>query len=95
MPLLDPVKRESGATAWLWSQPWRPATLLVVAVVLCYWSSLRVSFLFDDIIAVSNNPTIRHFASWSVLNPPNDGSTTTGRPVVNFSLAINHAVSGE
>ena len=52
-------------------------------------------FLFDDINAVSNNPTIRHFASWSVLNPPNDGSTTTGRPVVNLSFALNYAISGD
>ena len=64
-------------------------------MVLCYWSSLRGAFLFDDISAVVNNPTIRHFASLSVLNPPNDGSTTTGRPVVNLSFAINHAISGE
>jgi len=95
MPPFDPVKRESGAISWLWSQPWRPATLLAVAVVLCYWSSLRVPFLFDDINAVSTNPTIRHFALRSVLNPPNDGSATTGRPVVNLSYAVNYAISGD
>ena len=32
--------------------------------------------------AVLGNPTIRSLASFAVFNPPADGSTTTGRPVV-------------
>jgi len=90
-----PAKRESGALSWLWSQPWRPAVLLVAAVVLCYWNSLGAPFLFDDDGAVVKNPTIRHLASLEVLNPPANGSTTTNRPVVNLSFAINYALSGE
>jgi tetratricopeptide (TPR) repeat protein len=68
---------------------------LVAAVALCYWNILGAPFLFDDIDAVVNNPTIRHLASLAALNPPADGSTTMGRPVINFSFAINHAISGE
>jgi tetratricopeptide (TPR) repeat protein len=56
---------------------------------------LEAPFLFDDTGAVVHNPTIRHLASLASLNPPSDGSTTTGRPVVNFSYAINYAISGE
>jgi tetratricopeptide (TPR) repeat protein len=89
------MKREPGALSWLWSRPWRPAALLVAAVVLCYWNSLGAPFLFDDSGAIVNNPTIRHLASFAVLNPPANGSTTTNRPVVNLSFAINYAVSGE
>ncbi|HTZ19987.1 MAG TPA: tetratricopeptide repeat protein [Opitutaceae bacterium] len=89
-----PVKSEPDAFPWLRSQPWLPAVLLVTAVTLCYWNSLSTPFLFDDAGAVVNNPTIRHLASWEVLAPPADGSTTTGRPVVNFSYALNYAVSG-
>jgi len=68
---------------------------LVAAVVLCYWNSLGAPFLFDDDGAVVKNPTIRHLGSLDVLNPPANGSTTTNRPVVNLSFAINYALSGE
>ena len=95
MPSVVPVKREAGALSWWWSQPGRSAALLVAAVALCYWNILGAPFLFDDIDAVVNNPTIRHLASLAALNPPADGSTTMGRPVINFSFAINHAISGE
>jgi tetratricopeptide (TPR) repeat protein len=71
------------------------AACLVGGVALAYWNSLHAPFLFDDAGAVVNNPTIRRLASWDVLTPPADGSTTTGRPVVNFSYALNHAISGE
>jgi hypothetical protein len=69
--------------------------LLVAAVALCYWNSLGAPFLFDDAGAIVNNPTIRHLGSLAVLNPPADGSTTSNRPVVNLSFAINYAISGE
>jgi len=68
---------------------------LVAATALCYWNSLPAPFLFDDDGAVVKNPTIRHLASLDVLNPPANGSTTTNRPVVNLSFAINYALSGE
>ena len=95
MPSTVPVKCEPGAFSWLRSQSWPPAVLLVAAVTLCYWNSLSTPFLFDDAGAVVNNPTIRRLATWDVLVPPADGSTTTGRPVVNFSYALNYAISGE
>jgi tetratricopeptide (TPR) repeat protein len=68
---------------------------LVVGVTLAYWNSLEAPFLFDDTGAVLHNPTIRRLASLAVLNPPADGSTTTGRPVANLSFAINYAISDE
>ncbi len=67
---------------------------LVLAIVLAYWNSLRTPFLFDDLGAVVNNPTIRQLGL-AAFNPPADGSTTTGRPVVNFSFALNYAMSHE
>jgi protein O-mannosyl-transferase len=95
MSSVVPAKREPGARSWLWSKPWRSAVLLVAAVVLCYWNSLGAPFLFDDDGAVVKNPTIRHLTSLDVLNPPANGSTTTNRPVVNLSFAVNYALSGE
>jgi len=73
---------------------WRAACLLL-AVVLAYANSFRAPFLFDDAGAVVDNPTIRSLASLDVLRPPADGSTTTGRPVVNLSFALNRALTGD
>src|SRR5688572_26520048 len=74
----------------------RPAGVcLFVAIVLVYWPSLQAPFLFDDTGAILNNPTIRDVGSPRVLDPPRDGSTTTGRPLVNLSFALNYALSGE
>jgi len=74
---------------------WLPPALLIAVVVLAYANTLHAPFLFDDAGAVVNNPTIRHLWSLATLNPPADGSTTTGRPLVNFSFAINYALSGD
>ncbi len=74
---------------------WFAAALLVVAVALAYVASLRAPFLFDDTGAVLNNPTIRRLWSLDVLRPPADGSTTTGRPLVNATFALNYALSGD
>lgn len=75
--------------------PGLAAAGLVAAVVLAYSLSLRAPFLFDDAGAVVNNPTIRQLWSFDVVRPPTDGSTTTGRPLVNLSFALNYALSGE
>ncbi|MBI4623346.1 MAG: tetratricopeptide repeat protein [Verrucomicrobia bacterium] len=71
------------------------AVALVAAIALAYGNTLRAPFLFDDAGAVLNNLTIRRLGSLAVLSPPADGSTTTGRPVVNASYALNYAISGE
>lgn len=78
------------------ARPGWPPLLLVVLVVAAYANTFGVPFLFDDAVAVERNPTIRQLWPLSVpLSPPPDGGTTTGRPVVNFSLALNYAISGE
>lgn len=68
--------------------------ILVVAIALAYANSVSAPFVFDDDRAVVNNLTIRDLWSWQILNPPADGSTTTGRPLLNLSFAINYAISG-
>lgn len=75
--------------------PWLAPLALVIAILAAYANSLHAPFLFDDAGAVVNNPTIRSLASLAVFNPPADGSTTTGRPLVNFSYALNYALSGD
>jgi protein O-mannosyl-transferase len=82
---------DSGAPR---QEKWRIATfgtLLAAAGVAAYSRTLSGPFLFDDTTSITNNPSIRHLAS--SLRPP-AGTTVSGRPVLNLSLAINHAVSG-
>ena len=69
----------------------RKAAFLLLAVAAAYSGSFGVPFLFDDIPSILRNPTIRFLSSsW---HPPAD-TTASGRPVLNFSLAINEAISG-
>lgn len=72
---------------------WWRALALITAVGIVYGNSLTTPFLFDDAGAVEKNASIRSFAT--ALSPPADGSTTTGRPVVNLSFALNYTISGE
>jgi tetratricopeptide (TPR) repeat protein len=75
------------------SPPWLAPALLFAAVLLAYANSLGAPFLFDDLGAVQNNPTIRHWST--ALFPPADGSTTTGRPLVNLTFTLNYALHGD
>jgi Flp pilus assembly protein TadD len=75
------------------SAGWACATI-VVAALAAYHNSFGGAFVFDDLTSIPNNPTIRHL--WplgDVLRPPHD-TTVEGRPMLNFSLALNYAVSG-
>ncbi|MBL9188128.1 MAG: tetratricopeptide repeat protein [Opitutaceae bacterium] len=68
---------------------------IAIAVLLAHGGSLAVPFFFDDIEAVSNNPTIRSLARMGdVLSPPADGTGVTGRPIVNLTLAVDYAFGG-
>jgi Flp pilus assembly protein TadD len=78
--------RCSASTAW-------PALLLTVAVIALYAGSLNAPLLFDDLGAITQNQSIRRLST--ALRPPADGSTTTGRPVLNLSFALSYRLSGE
>lgn len=66
--------------------------LLVVATTLAYANTFSVPFVFDDIAAITQNPSLASFAS--ALFPP-DSLSVTGRPLANLSLALNYALSRE
>ncbi len=70
----------------------RAAVLLLISV-LAYFNTFSVPFMFDDKPAITGNPSIRQWAT--ALTPPDVGSGVTGRPLVNLSFALNHAVSGD
>ena len=68
---------------------------LLFAALIAFHGSIAVPFFFDDHAAITHNPTIRELRRLgTVLLPPNDGSGMAGRPVVNLSLALNHALGG-
>jgi len=73
---------------------WAAKGLLVVAVCAAYANSFRGPFIFDDGPSIVDNQSIRDLGSPSVLAAPPTAITTTGRPVVNLSLAINYAIGG-
>jgi protein O-mannosyl-transferase len=65
--------------------------VLAISVIVAYGRTLSVPLLFDDNPSIENNPTIRHLGN-AFLPPP--GSTVSGRPILNLSLAIDYAISG-
>ena len=68
--------------------------LLVLAVLVAFSNSLSVPFLLDDITTIAGNPTIRSLLPIkSVLFPPPE-IYSAGRPVLNLSFALNHAIGG-
>jgi Flp pilus assembly protein TadD len=69
--------------------------LLLLAAVVVFHRGARNPFVFDDGMAVVENSTIRDLRDWrAVFSPPDNGSGVSGRPIVNLSLALNHAVGG-
>ena len=72
------------------------AALIVIAIVAAYANSLTGEFVFDDMLSVGDNSTIRHLLPLSnVLSPMHGtGATVEGRPILNLSFALNYALGG-
>lgn len=64
------------------------------AVFAAYSNVLNAPFLFDDQSAIVRNPSIRNLGSWDIFSAPLKATGATGRPLVNFSLALNYAAGG-
>ncbi len=68
--------------------------MLVLAGFAAYHNSFHGPFVFDDGPAIRDNPTLRTLWPPSVpLSPPPD-TGVGGRPLVNLSFALNHAIGG-
>lgn len=80
----------SGRSSFSWMAP----LLLAGAVLLAYANSFHGPFVFDDVPAIVENPTLRHPSDLGgLLAPPGDeAGTVGGRPLVNASLAFNYAL---
>ena len=94
------MTKPSPSSATPASSSWaaRPAVaaLLIFAAVLFAWSnSFTAPFEFDDHASIIDNATIRHLWPATWLRPPTTaGETVSGRPVLNFTLAVNYAIGG-
>jgi tetratricopeptide (TPR) repeat protein len=72
------------------------AVLLVLAGLAAYHGTFSAPFFFDDLPAITDNPSIRDLrALGAVLSPQSaEGNAVGGRPLVNLSFAINYALGG-
>lgn len=82
---------------WFASCPtWLAVAAIVLALAAAYANGLTGPFVLDDIGSIRDNLTIRRL--WpldEVLRPPpGRGETVEGRPILNLSFAVNHALSG-
>jgi len=65
----------------------------IVAAAVAFGAALRGPFQFDDVAAIARNQTIDRLWPLGVpLNPP-PRTAVSGRPVVNYSLAISNAIN--
>jgi tetratricopeptide (TPR) repeat protein len=69
------------------------AIAVVVATVAAYAPALRAPFQFDDVPGIVDNRSIRTLWPPSVALSPPAATSVSGRPVVNYSLAVNYAVN--
>lgn len=74
---------------------WMAAAALAGAITLAWSNSFSGPFILDDMPAITENRTVQNLSDWrSVLSPPREGQTVSGRPMVNLTLAINWAIGG-
>jgi tetratricopeptide (TPR) repeat protein len=72
-----------------------PSLLLVTAIWLAWSNSWNGPFVLDDLSSIAENRSLQNFTSFNWLFPPaTSGETVSGRPFLNFTFAINHAIHG-
>src|SRR5262249_25389892 len=77
-----------GARCW-------PVLLIVALTVAAYSNSFSGPFILDDIYSIVETPSIRRlWPLWPIFSPPPSSLTVVGRPLPNFTLAVNYAFGG-
>ncbi len=72
---------------------WGAGLIIGGAAAVAYHNSFGVPFIFDDDLSIRDNPTIRSLVTaWAP--PGQSGLTVSGRPLLNFTLALNYAAGG-
>ena len=70
------------------------ALLLILAAALLYGGALDTPFIYDDRGAILGNPALEQLWPPTQAMAVRDESPLAGRPLVAWSFALNHAVSG-
>jgi tetratricopeptide (TPR) repeat protein len=70
------------------------ALITIALTIFVYSNTFQVPFFFDDEVNIIKNPSIRGEPSVFSAFIPVYGSGTAGRPLINFTLALNYAISG-
>jgi tetratricopeptide (TPR) repeat protein len=68
---------------------------IALLVGVAYSNSLHGPLIYDDHLSISENPSIRTLFPLSKSLSPPIYTPVAGRPIVNLSLALNYAVSGD
>ncbi len=72
------------------------ALVLAILLGVAWAHSLAAPFVLDDHASIADNRSIRHLWPPDWLHPPaTAGETVSGRPVLNFTLAVNHMLAGD
>lgn len=89
-------KSDAPASRPEWHErPLLVAVLLLAAAALAWANTWRAPFVFDDHASILENRSLRDLGSFAWLSPPHQGGeTVSGRPVLNFTFALNHALGG-
>ncbi|HEY5061816.1 MAG TPA: hypothetical protein VII52_09795, partial [Gemmatimonadaceae bacterium] len=81
-PAAHPIRR-----SWL-------AIALAAATLVAYAPAIAAPFVFDDVPSIEKNVSIRRLWPASIpLQPPKGDLAVSGRPVVNYTLALNYAIN--
>ena len=72
---------------------WSVIAIVLVGTIIAYWPAMRAPFEFDDATSIPGNATIRTLWPPSVPLSPPENTTVAGRPVVNYTLALNSAAN--
>ncbi|HEX3729123.1 MAG TPA: tetratricopeptide repeat protein [Opitutaceae bacterium] len=92
-PSSTSTSEEDSCRSWNRRQIRIAAGILALGAAAAYATSFTGAFVFDDGPGIVDNPTIRNLWPLPLWAPAN--TTPAGRPLVNLSLALNYAVSGQ
>src|SRR4051812_41277214 len=87
------TKQPPRVTARLSRLPALGILVVVLATFIAFGGAIAGPFQFDDTASIPNNPTIERLWPPSVPLSPPPRAAVSGRPVANYSLAINHAIN--
>ena len=90
-------KRRRSAPAVETLRPWRIVLIagaFGLLTALVFGPAISAPFDSDDGPSIANNLSIRQLWPPSVpLSPPSQGTAASGRPITNYSLAVDYAVN--